>query len=168
MTPLTPDEEILEVLKTVDDPELTNVSVYDLGMVYSVSITGSQVSVTMVPTFAGCPALDFIERDVKNTIENLPWVGACEVEFSFEHQWTTDLITEQGKVQLRKLGISPPPENYRVGEEWTVDCPYCNSSYTSMENVFGPTACRSILYCLDCRNPFEAMKPVIVEEEETA
>ena len=63
MKSLMPDEEILELLKTVDDPELTNVSVYDLGMVYSVSITGSRVSVTMVPTFAGCPALDFIERD---------------------------------------------------------------------------------------------------------
>ena len=105
MKSLMPDEEILELLKTVDDPELTNVSVYDLGMVYSVSITGSRVSVTMVPTFAGCPALDFIERDVKNAIENLPWVDGCDVEFSFEHQWTTDLITDQGKVQLKNLAF---------------------------------------------------------------
>lgn len=165
MSQLTQDEEILELLKTVDDPELTNVSVYDLGMVHSISITGSYVHVTMIPTFAGCPALDFIERDVKNTIEELSWVETCDVEFSFEHQWTTDMITERGKVQLKKLGIAPPPENYRAGEEWTVKCPYCDSNYTSVENVFGPTACRSILYCLECRNPFEAMKPVIPEEE---
>lgn len=169
MAQLQPDEEILEVLKTVDDPELQNVSVYDLGMVYSVVINDSDVSITMVPTFAGCPALDFIERDVKAAVEELPWVKGCHVTFSFDHQWTTDLINERGKEQLKKLGISPPPENYRVGEEWTVDCPYCESSYTSMENVFGPTACRSILYCMDCRNPFEAMKPVIEEgKSETA
>lgn len=168
MSMLQPDEEILEVLCTVDDPELKNVSVYDLGMVYSVVINGKNVSVTMIPTFAGCPALDFIERDVKNAIEEISWVDACEVEFSFNHEWTTDLITERGKSQLRKLGISPPPENYEVGTQWTVDCPYCESSYTSLENVFGPTACRSILYCMDCRNPFEAMKPVLPGEIESA
>lgn len=155
------DEEVLDVLKTVDDPELTNVSVYDLGMVDSVIITGNQVFVTMIPTFAGCPALDFIERDVKKAVESLDWVKTCEVQFSFDIPWSTDMITEKGKEQLKKLGISPPPENYKKGEEWTVNCPYCDSSYTSVENVFGPTACRSILYCLNCRNPFEAMKPVV-------
>ena len=164
MTALQPDEEILQVLQTVDDPELKNVSVYDLGMVHAVVVTHQDVAVTMVPTFAGCPALDFIERDVRQAIEKLPWVESCHVAFSFKIQWTTDAITDQGKVQLKKLGISPPPENYQVGQEWTVACPYCNSDYTSLENVFGPTACRSILYCLDCRNPFEAMKPVIHDE----
>lgn len=166
MTQMKQEEEILDVLKTVDDPELTNVSVYDLGMVHSILISEKDVYVTMVPTFAGCPALDFIERDVKLAVETLPWVERCEVTFSFEQQWTTDDITEQGKIQLKKLGISPPPENYTIGTEWTVACPYCESNYTSMENVFGPTACRSILYCLECRNPFEAMKPVLKDTSE--
>lgn len=168
MIRLHSDEEILEVLKTVDDPELKNVSVYDLGMVHAISVTGNSVMITMIPTFAGCPALDFIERDVKRAVLNLPWIETCQVSFSFEHPWTTDLITEKGKIQLNKLGISPPPTYYKEGEEWTVNCPYCNSSYTSMENVFGPTACRSILYCMDCRNPFEAMKPVVESETENA
>ena len=48
---------------------------------------------------------------MKNTVEKLPWVETCDVEFSFEHQWSTDLITEIGKEQLKKLGIAPPPEN---------------------------------------------------------
>jgi ring-1,2-phenylacetyl-CoA epoxidase subunit PaaD len=161
---MLPDEEVLQVLQTVDDPELSHVSVYDLGMVDSIVVTGNMVAVTMVPTFAGCPALDFIERDVKKAVEKLFWVHRCDVAFSLEVPWTTDSITEHGKNQLKKIGISPPPENYVVGAEWTVACPYCDSSYTSMENVFGPTACRSILYCLDCHNPFEAMKPVISHE----
>lgn len=154
-------DEIYTVLKTVDDPEIPNVSVYDLGMVHDVSINQEDISIMMVPTFAGCPALEIIERDVKRAIEKLSWVGHCYVQFSFELPWSTDKITDVGKTNLIKHGIAPPPEYYRPGDEWTVNCPFCASHYTSMENVFGPTACRSILYCSSCKNPFEAMKPVI-------
>ncbi|WP_106496355.1 1,2-phenylacetyl-CoA epoxidase subunit PaaD [Lentibacillus sp. Marseille-P4043] len=154
-------EEILAVLKTVDDPELPSVSVFDLGMIHEIERKQNHIAITMVPTFAGCPALDIIEQHVKKAVEALEWVAECEVTFSFQHQWSTDAITETGKENLKKHGIAPPPENYRPGEEWTVNCPYCDSAYTSMENVFGPTACRSILYCMTCRNPFEAMKPVV-------
>jgi ring-1,2-phenylacetyl-CoA epoxidase subunit PaaD len=153
--------KIRSVLKTVDDPELPSVSVYDLGMVHDVIINGQEVLIKMVPTFAGCPALDFIERNVKKAVEELDWVLSCQVAFTMEYQWSTDAITDRGKEALKKHGIAPPPEQYQPGEEWTVSCPYCGSDYTSMENVFGPTACRSILYCMGCRNPFEAMKPVV-------
>lgn len=158
------NEDIRAVLKTVDDPELIDVSVYDLGMVGGAIVEKGNVLVTMIPTFAGCPALHIIERDVKHAVESIEWVKKCEVEFSYKTLWTTESITEHGKKQLKKLGIAPPPENFEEGKEWTVNCPYCDSEYTSMENVFGPTACRSILYCMDCRNPFEAMKPVLKQE----
>lgn len=154
-------KEIYEVLKTVDDPELPSVSVFDLGMVHDVLVMQNKVFVSMIPTFAGCPALDFIEANVIEAVEELDWVTECHVEFSYKHIWSTDAITDVGKVQLRKHGVSPPPENYSHGDEWTVDCPFCGSDYTSMDNVFGPTACRSILYCKACKNPFEAMKPVV-------
>jgi ring-1,2-phenylacetyl-CoA epoxidase subunit PaaD len=41
-----------------------------------------------------------------------------------------------------------------------VPCPHCGSRRTRLENVFGPTQCRTIRYCADCRQPFEAIKPV--------
>ncbi|WP_158737440.1 1,2-phenylacetyl-CoA epoxidase subunit PaaD [Alteribacillus sp. YIM 98480] len=153
--------ELETVLKKVDDPELPSVSVVDLGMVHEVKTDNQHVSITMIPTFAGCPALDIIEKNVKEAIEQVDWVESCDVTFSFRHKWSTNAITAEGKKQLKKHGVAPPPESYQPGEEWSVDCPYCGSLYTSMENVFGPTACRSILYCRSCRNPFEAMKPVI-------
>ena len=161
------EAEIRAVLKTVDDPEIPSVSVYDLGMVHDFKVIRNLVSVTMVPTFVGCPALDFIERDVKAAVENIPWVDACQVEFTFRHQWSTEKITVSGREELKKHGIAPPPKDYMPGEAWTVPCPYCASEYTSMDNVFGPTACRSILYCSACKNPFEAMKPVVKEESAT-
>ncbi|WP_026907880.1 1,2-phenylacetyl-CoA epoxidase subunit PaaD [Paucisalibacillus globulus] len=154
-------DEVYAVLKTVDDPELPSVSVYDLGMVHDVVLNEQEVNIKMVPTFAGCPALEFIEIKVKKAVEELSWVGSCHVQFTMEHQWSTDAITNKGKIELKKHGIAPPPENYHPGDKWMVNCPYCNSDYTSMENVFGPTACRSILYCSACKNPFEAMKPVV-------
>ncbi|SET53138.1 ring-1,2-phenylacetyl-CoA epoxidase subunit PaaD [Oceanobacillus limi] len=153
--------EIHSVLKKVDDPELPSVSVLDLGMVHDIHLVGNNVFITMVPTFAGCPALEIIESNVKQAVEDVSWVKVCDVQFTFDYQWSTEAITEHGKNQLKKHGISPPPENYHQGDEWTVECPFCGSDYTSMENVFGPTACRSILYCSACRNPFEAMKPVV-------
>lgn len=161
MYEISRQDEITAILKTVDDPELPSVSVYDLGMVHDVTVQSNEVEIKMVPTFAGCPALDFIEIKVKRAVEELDWVHQCHVKFTMEHQWSTDAITEKGKEELKKHGIAPPPENYQPGDEWTVNCPYCNSDYTSMENVFGPTACRSILYCSACKNPFEAMKPVV-------
>lgn len=154
-------DEILAVLKTVDDPELPSVSVFDLGMVHDVLVVQNKVFIAMIPTFAGCPALDFIEANVKQVVEKVEWVNECYVEFSFQYRWSTDAITSVGKEQLKKHGVSPPPKNYHPGDQWTVDCPYCGSDFTSMDNVFGPTACRSILYCKSCKNPFEAMKPVI-------
>lgn len=156
-------EEVIAVLKQVDDPELPSVSVFDLGMVHDIEIEKYQIKITMVPTFAGCPALDFIERDVKRAVEQLHWVEKCDVVFSFQYPWSTNAITDVGKERLKKHGIAPPPDQFKPGEAWTVYCPFCNSDYTSMENVFGPTACRSILYCMNCRNPFEAMKPVVAQ-----
>ncbi|MFQ3545581.1 1,2-phenylacetyl-CoA epoxidase subunit PaaD [Halobacillus rhizosphaerae] len=158
---LSREQEIVAVLKRVDDPELPSVSVWDLGMVYQIQVHGSYVEITMVPTFAGCPALDFIELNVKKEILELGWVTMCTVNFTFKVKWSTDKITNEGKKELRKHGVAPPPENFVPGGEWSVNCPYCDSPFTSLENIFGPTACRSILYCPSCKNPFEAMKPVI-------
>ncbi|MBM7632434.1 1,2-phenylacetyl-CoA epoxidase subunit PaaD [Geomicrobium sediminis] len=157
----TREEEVMKVLGTVDDPELAGVRIRDLGMVREVAVCGGDVRVILVPTFVGCPALTIIEKNVKEALCTLPWLTSCDVSFSFETMWSTEQLTDEGKENLKKNGIAPPPTDYVEGEEWHVDCPYCDSPYVSMDNVFGPTACRSILYCRSCRNPFEAMKPVV-------
>lgn len=153
-------ERVMEVLMHVKDPEIDSVSIVDLGMVGEVMTDGNNVKVVLLPTFLGCPALDFIKINTLNAVKELPEVGDVEVEFVFHPPWTSDRITEQGHVNLREFGIAPPPRHFEEDGSWHVDCAYCGSTYVTMENIFGPTACRSILYCKSCKNVFEAMKPV--------
>lgn len=160
-TALLTTEEIYQILENVKDPEIDTVSILDLGMVENVTVSGPEVSVKILPTFLGCPALSIIQKNVETTIKQLSGVEVVSVEFLRFPSWTSDRISEKGKVGLKAFGISPPPRQMKEDGSWHVDCPYCESTYVTMENIFGPTACRSILYCKSCKNPFEAMKPMI-------
>ena len=84
-------------------------------------------------------------------------------EFYHLTSWTSDRITEKGMHGLKEFGIAPPPKHFEEDGSWHVDCAYCGSTYVTMENIFGPTACRSILYCKSCKNLFEAMKPISIQ-----
>ncbi|WP_290774437.1 MULTISPECIES: 1,2-phenylacetyl-CoA epoxidase subunit PaaD [unclassified Exiguobacterium] len=152
---------IREALNGVKDPEIDSVSILDLGMVETMDAEatahGYTVHVTLLPTFLGCPALEIIKKNTEAALQVIPNVEQVDVQFRFDPPWTSDRITEQGMQGLKEFGIAPP--RFEQGK-WEIDCPYCGSTYVTMENLFGPTACRSILYCKSCKNPFEAMKPV--------
>ncbi|MGE6260946.1 1,2-phenylacetyl-CoA epoxidase subunit PaaD [Heyndrickxia sporothermodurans] len=153
--------KVEKCLEQVNDPEIPSVSVIDLGMIEEISIHHSNhVQIKALPTFLGCPALEIIRNSIKNAVLQMDEVQTVEVEFIYHPPWTSDRISELGKERLKEFGIAPPPEFNEQNNEWKVECPYCGSYYTTMENLFGPTACRSILYCKACKNPFEAMKPV--------
>ena len=154
------NQRVYEALTNVKDPEIDAVSIIDLGMVEEVITEESHVKIVLLPTFLGCPALEIIKKNTVNAVKELSFVDEVEVEFVFPPPWTSDRITEEGHKGLRAFGIAPPPEHFEEDGSWHVDCPYCGSTYVTMENIFGPTACRSILYCKSCKNPFEAMKPV--------
>ncbi|WP_096201960.1 1,2-phenylacetyl-CoA epoxidase subunit PaaD [Bacillus sp. FJAT-45350] len=155
-------EAIEKALHDVKDPEIPSVSIGELGMIYDIILDGdNNIHIKLIPTFVGCPALDIISRDVKNAVNNqIDVTGTLEVTYVFDDSWSTDRISEEGREKLKEYGVAPPPANHKEGDPWEVDCPYCGSTYTTLENIFGPAACRSILYCKSCKNPFEAMKPV--------
>ncbi|WP_397540073.1 1,2-phenylacetyl-CoA epoxidase subunit PaaD [Rummeliibacillus pycnus] len=152
--------QVYEVLDSVKDPEIDTVSVIDLGMVEQIVVKDHHVHVQMLPTFSGCPALNIIQDRVIQAIQNIEEVESVEVEFIHTPPWTSERITDKGKKGLKEFGIAAPPEFIEEDGSWHVDCPYCGSIYVTLDNIFGPTACRSILYCKSCKNPFEAMKPV--------
>lgn len=155
------EKKVQLALENVFDPEISTVSIKDLGMIGKISLTSEDsVNIEVLPTFLGCPALEIIKNNIKQAVEAIQEVREVKVEFIFHPPWTSDRITEKGREGLKAFGIAPPPQRMENDGTWQVDCPYCDSPYVTLENIFGPTACRSILYCKNCKNPFEAMKPI--------
>ena len=139
-------------LAEVPDPELPVVSVVDLGMVERVDVEDGRIAVDLLATFIGCPALELIEASVA---ERLGSFGVpVDVAFTRRTAWTSDRISADGLARLKAAGIAPPLDPRAVR------CPWCDSARVVMDSAFGPTQCRALFYCRDCRNPFEALKPV--------
>ena len=153
----------------VMDPELPMLSVVDLGIVHRVDVGPASgngpIRVEILPTFVGCPALELIKSSIA---ERLAAFGRpVEVTATFEVPWTSERISPAGRAALLAAGIAPPGAGAVAGApgglidlEPRVPCPHCGSRRTVVENLFGPTQCRTIRYCADCRQPFESIKSV--------
>lgn len=163
------NSEILEVLHTIPDPEMP-ISITDLGLIEDVKVTGTTVRITVLPTFIGCFALPVIADEIKNKLEQLGDVEGVEVDFVHDPPWSTDRITEGGKASLAEHGIAVPEGAASIccnEDSNTVElrmsaipCPWCDSRETTLTSPFGPTRCKSIHFCNECRQPFERMKKV--------
>jgi ring-1,2-phenylacetyl-CoA epoxidase subunit PaaD len=156
-------KEIWQALIGVMDPEIPVVSVVDMGIVRDVEVNPDGVVVTMTPTFAGCPALDVMRRDIEAAVRRLG-VEQVTVHTTLNPPWSTEWISEAGREKLRQFGLAPPPRHTgNVAEVAFFDvaqCPRCGSTRTSLRNAFGPTLCRMIWFCEDCRDAFEQFKPL--------
>ncbi|MGI8407437.1 MAG: 1,2-phenylacetyl-CoA epoxidase subunit PaaD [Actinomycetota bacterium] len=158
-------EKVMLSLASVPDPEIPAVSVLDMGMIRDVSEDSGRVTVVILPTFTGCPAIDVIKEDVRRAVLAVEGVRSASVETSFDPPWTSDRITEAGREKLRGFGISPPTGEgpvliANIGLPAVAVCPFCGSKNTRGENAFGPTPCRALYHCANCKNPFEQFKPV--------
>ncbi|HSK37666.1 MAG TPA: 1,2-phenylacetyl-CoA epoxidase subunit PaaD [Actinomycetota bacterium] len=166
-------EAVWEALAEVPDPEIPVLSVVDLGLVHAVELDGERLRVELLPTFVGCPALELIRRSVAERLAGM--APRVEVEMTFEVPWTSERITADGRRKLRESGFAPPGDR-SSGERGlsppdqplfatipvrpSATCPWCGSADTTLENLFGPTLCRSVFWCNRCRQPFEQFKAV--------
>lgn len=151
---------VAEALFTVYDPEIPTLSVRDLGMVNRIHESDGAVTIYMTPTFMGCPALHIIRANMEKAVQKVEGVKSASVVFEHNPPWTTERISATGKARLKEFGIAPPSCSLLKMKHFAVNCPYCGSEDTILENLFGPTACRSLYHCSNCKQPFEAMKPV--------
>ena len=141
------------ILRTVHDPEIPTVSIVDLGLVHDVRIEAEgRIAVELLSTFVACPALEVIRATVSDAVATLG--RPVDVSFTFAVPWTTERLTPAGRAGLAAAGIAPP------AEPGDVRCPFCASARVAMDSAFGPTLCRSLFYCRECRQPFEAFKPI--------
>lgn len=153
-------QQIYQWLEDVKDPEIPVLSLVDLGVITDVQTNDGKVLIEMTPTFVGCPALDMMKEEIE---EKLKARGLeVSIKVSFRVPWTSDRISEKGKDALKKFGLAPPPSNLIVDLDILEHavCPRCEGTNTTLKSTFGPTLCRSIHYCLDCREAFEQFKPV--------
>jgi ring-1,2-phenylacetyl-CoA epoxidase subunit PaaD len=158
------EEQVWSALAEVEDPEIPVISIVDLGVVRDLQIEGGRVHVEFTPTFLGCPALEVMCAQMTEAIEGL---GAeTDVEVINDDSWSTDRITPAGREKLRAAGFAPPapreasaPKLVQL-QSAVFRCPYCGSTDTRLDNIFGPTPCRSIRYCSSCRQPFEQFKTI--------
>jgi len=157
-------ETVWTALDEIPDPEIPVVSLVDLGVIKDVTVDGRSVRVAFTPTFLGCPALEVMTRAIAERIEDLG--GQAVVDVVLDDSWSTDRITQEGREKLRAAGFAPPPLRTAGGttlvqlQTDTHYCPHCGSSDTRLENIFGPTPCRSLRYCNACRQPFEQFKTI--------
>jgi ring-1,2-phenylacetyl-CoA epoxidase subunit PaaD len=89
-----------------------------------------------------------------------------DVQIVLDDSWSTDRISAAGREKLRAAGLAPPAPRTATKlrlvqiERGPYRCPYCGSADTKLENLFGPTPCRSVRYCNGCRQPFEQLKTI--------
>lgn len=150
---------IWEQLELVSDPEIPVLSIVDLGIVRTVSIDASVCTITITPTYSGCPAMNVIQEEILTLLN--PTIET-KVEMTLSPAWTTDWMSENGRNKLREYGIAPPEDevdkSVLFAKPTIVPCPKCTSSHTKMISQFGSTACKAHYQCLDCLEPFDYFK----------
>ncbi len=156
------EADVWEALAEIPDPEIPVISLVDLGVIKDVTVDDGHVRIEFTPTFMGCPALEPMKLAIERKVAEL---GAePEVRVLLDDSWSTDRITPEGREKLRAAGFAPPSPRPAGKldlvqiEKGSFRCPYCGSTRTRLDNLFGPTPCRSIRYCESCRQPFEQFK----------
>lgn len=153
--------QIWQWLEEVSDPEIPVLTIIDLGVVRSVSVDGEKVEIIITPTYSGCPAMQVIEEDIKLLLET-KGLQDVEVKLVLSPAWTTDWISDNGRIKLKEYGIAPPADevdkSVLFADPPAVECPLCHSKNTRMVSQFGSTACKAQYQCNDCLEPFDYFK----------
>ncbi|MDP9798859.1 ring-1,2-phenylacetyl-CoA epoxidase subunit PaaD [Catenuloplanes nepalensis] len=145
----------LAAASEVVDPELPFVTIAELGILRAVEERDGRVTVTITPTYTGCPAVSAIRDDVRSALATAGFPDVA-VETRLNPPWTTEWISEDGRRKLADAGIAPPQRRPLL--TISVRCPRCGSPETEELSRFGSTACTSLWRCRACAEPFPRVK----------
>lgn len=91
--------ELIEVLKTIYDPEIP-VSIYELGLIYKITIEGTTVLIDMTLTSPNCPMTDVLMYQIDSRLKLIDGVEEVTVNLTFDPPWDKDMISEEGQLTL--------------------------------------------------------------------
>ena len=154
------EQRVWDALAEIADPEIPAISLVDLGVIGEVTVDAERIHVELLPTFIGCPAIEVMRARIGERLGALGIADRVDVEVSFATPWTSERISVAGREQLKLSGFVPPVMSAELGILPIAECPYCGSRNTTLDNPFGPTLCRAIYHCTDCRQPFEQFKRI--------
>lgn len=168
-TDVAPREAAWDVAARVPDPELPLLTLADLGILRDVRQDGGAVTVTVTPTYSGCPAMREISQDIRYRLQQAGF-ARVEVRTALSPAWSSDWISAAGRAKLTAAGIAPPlaagprapgpvPLTLTAPGRF-VRCPRCGGARTSETSPFSSTACKALYRCQDCREPFEYVKEI--------
>ncbi len=136
------------------------ISITELGIVRHLAIDEGRLTVTITPTYSGCPAMAVIENTIRESLADLKF-ESIDVKTVLSPAWSSDWIGPEAKKKLQAEGIAPPHAVALVGgrHQPQVACPRCDSLRTGLITQFSGTACKALYRCLDCLEPFDYFKP---------
>ena len=135
----------------VVDPEIPVLTIEDLGVLREVTVVDDRIVVSITPTYTGCPAMRQIEDDIVSALE-AEGFEAVEVQVTHNPAWSTSWMSASGKEKLEAFGIAPPSARHEVL------CPRCHSGQPNMVSEYGSTACKALMVCSSCGEPFDYFK----------
>ena len=145
-------KQVWDWLDAVPDPEIPVISLVDLGIIRSVDWQGDTLSVTVTPTYSGCPATTIINLDIETALR-AHGIAKLVLKRRLSPAWTTDWMSNKGRDKLAKYGIAPPTATGRPEA-----CPQCGSTQLERISQFGSTPCKALWRCVECREPFDYFK----------
>lgn len=149
-------QHIINILTNVCDPEVPVLSIIDLGIIQKIENDDDNLTITITPTYTGCPAMDVIATNIRMELAANGY-PSVQIKYSLMPLWTTDNMTEAGKQKLITYGIAAPNKNYIIPADG-IPCPKCESTLTKLVSEFGSTACKAHCQCLSCLEPFDYFK----------
>ena len=144
--------QIWHWLEAVPDPEIPVLSLVDLGVIRDVAWQGDTLSVTVTPTYSGCPATRIINEDIETALRS-HGVEKVALKRQISPAWSTDWLSDAGREKLLKYGIAPPQA---AGQP--AACPQCGGHDLERVSQFGSTPCKALWRCKSCAEPFDYFK----------
>lgn len=150
------EPDLADAIGDVRDPEIPVLTIADLGILRSVEHGDGTVIVTITPTYSGCPAMDVIRSDIEAVAARFGM--DVEVRTVLAPAWTTDWMSAEGRDKLLDYGVAPPAPTQ--SDSGLALCPQCRSADTRTVSEFGSTACKALMVCSSCGEPFDRFKSI--------